>query len=218
MTTPKPQPWMRQGLRCRPTPTVDLNAAPARRSGRGFAGAMSALLWALCVLVQAPAAEAADPRTTGANTPFAQEMLTAHNRLRCRHGAPPLVWNEAVADYAQRWVERAGFRHSDSYNSPLGPLGENLYATTGRVSAIEAVQLWYGESQGYDYTREGSMAAGHFTALIWQGARQIGCGQVGGTVSCNYLASAAMDCSVPNMSGCYVEQVRPVTRKASDCP
>jgi Cysteine-rich secretory protein family len=180
--------------------------------------APSALLLALCVMALVPPAEAADSRVTGADTPFAQEMLTAHNRLRCLHGAPPLAWSAAAADYAQRWVERSGFRHSDSYSSPLGPMGENLYATTGRVSAAEAVQLWYDESKGYDYSREGSMAAGHFTALIWQGARNVGCGQAGGTVSCNYLAGPALNCTVPNMSGCYVEQVRPVTRKASDCP
>jgi uncharacterized protein YkwD len=173
----------------------------------------------LPVLIAASAAAAqamaAAPR---ADEPFAKDMLATHNRMRCLHGAPPLVWSDAVADYAQRWVERSGFRHSDSYQSPLGPMGENLFATSGRVSAAEAVQLWYGESRGYDYTREGSMESGHFTALIWQGARQLGCGQAGGTVSCNYLAGPKLDCAVPNMQGCYVEQVRPPSKSASACP
>jgi hypothetical protein len=187
--------------------------ATGRRAPRRIAAVAVLTAWAAALAGALAAAPA--PR---ADEPFAREMLAAHNRLRCLHGAPPLLWSDAVADHAQRWVERAGFRHSDSYGSPLGPMGENLFATTGRVSADEAVQLWYGESRGYDYRREGTMAAGHFTALIWRGARELGCGQAGGTVSCNYRAGPALDCSVPNMQGCYLEQVRPVSRTPADCP
>lgn len=150
---------------------------------------------------------------------FAQQTLAAHNRLRCLHGVPPLQWRADVAAYAQRWVERGGFKHSDSYHSPLGPMGENLYGSSRTPSGADAAADWYSESKGYNYAREGSPGSGHFTAMIWKDAKYLGCGRAGGTVSCNYApATTAMDCAVPNMGGCYKKQVMPVTKDASACP
>ena len=158
------------------------------------------------------------PTAPASNEAFAQQILKAHNRLRCLHGAPPLQWNNAVADYAQRWVDKAGFKHSDSYNAPIGPMGENLFGTTGALSGDEAAQAWYSESEGYNYGREGSSSSGHFTAMIWKDARYLGCGRAGGTLSCNYWPGPEPDsCAIPNMSGCYTKQVRPVSRSAQDC-
>jgi len=161
---------------------------------------------------------AAMPNTPAGDDAFAQQILKAHNRFRCLHGAPPLQWSDAVADYAQRWVARAGFKHSDSYNSPIGQMGENLYGSSGALSGEEATAAWYSESEGYDYGREGSSSSGHFTAMIWKDAKFMGCGRARGTLSCNYWAGPAADsCAVPNMGGCYTKQVRPVSRDRQAC-
>lgn len=177
-------------------------------------------IWLATLLAQQlwmPAAQAAP--TPAGDEAFALQILKAHNRLRCLHGVPPLQWNNAVADYAQRWVARAGFKHSDSYNSPIGPMGENLYGSSGALSGDEAAAAWYSESEGYDYGREGSPSSGHFTAMIWKDAKFMGCGRAGGTLSCNYWAGPAADsCTVPNMGGCYTLQVRPVSRDRQACP
>ena len=56
-------------------------------------------------------------------------LLLRHNQLRCIHGAPPLVWNEAVAASAQAWADRGIFEHSPDSNkiaAPAGPAGENV--------------------------------------------------------------------------------------------
>jgi len=165
---------------------------------------------------EAPAAAEHSGESAGAG--FAQEILQAHNFYRCLHGVPPLQWHARVADYAQAWVNRGVFEHSDSYRSPLGPMGENLYGSSHLPAGAGAASAWYGESAGYVYGSAGSPATGHFTAMIWKDARYLGCGRARGSISCNYWSGPqASGCAVPNMGGCYAAQVRPPARSASDC-
>jgi uncharacterized protein YkwD len=94
----------------------------------------------------------------------------------------PLEWSADVAKTAQAWANelaRSGckLRHSST------PLGENLAAgTTGTIPPERAVELWYDESKGYDYSKtKFTMGAGHFTQVVWKGSRHVGCG----TATCN---------------------------------
>jgi uncharacterized protein YkwD len=41
-----------------------------------------------------------------------QEILLVHNKYRVRHGAPPLTWNDRLADYANKWSEKCIVNHS----------------------------------------------------------------------------------------------------------
>jgi uncharacterized protein YkwD len=101
---------------------------------------------------QAPSAPAAGARAGDtASAGFAQEILQAHNFYRCLHGVPPLQWHAQVAHYAQAWVNRGVLEHSDSYNSTLGPMGENLYGSSHLPSGADAARAWYSESAGYAY-------------------------------------------------------------------
>jgi len=160
------------------------------------------------------ASQAGDTASAG----FAQEILQAHNFYRCLHGVPPLQWHAQVADYAQAWVNRGVFEHSDSYHSPLGPMGENLYGSSRLPSGADAARAWYSESAGYAYGSDGSRGSGHFTAMIWKDARYLGCGRARGNISCNYWPGPqARGCAVPNMGGCYAAQVLPPARNASAC-
>jgi hypothetical protein len=175
----------------------------------------------------APASAA--PASAAPASDFARDILATHNRLRCLHGAPPLQWNDAVADYAQRWAEQLArtstLDHSDSYHSPVGPLGENL--AQGYATGSAATQAWYDESietnggRGYDYQRvEQDGMSGHFTAMIWQGVRELGCARVGTIVVCNYAAGPSpAGCALPNfnMDTCALQAVRPVSRSAQAC-
>ncbi|HQR59000.1 MAG TPA: CAP family protein, partial [Azonexus sp.] len=144
------------------------------------------------------ASQAGDTASAG----FAQEILQAHNFYRCLHGVPPLQWHAQVAEYAQAWVNRGVFEHSDSYHSPLGPMGENLYGSSRLPSGADAARAWYSESAGYAYGSDGSRGSGHFTAMIWKDARYLGCGRARGNISCNYWPGPqARGCAVPNMGG-----------------
>jgi hypothetical protein len=165
---------------------------------------------------QAPAA--AKQRGETASAGFALEILQAHNFYRCLHGVAPLQWDPRVADYAQAWADRGVFEHSDTYNSPLGPMGENLYGSSSLPSGAEVARAWYSEAAGYVYGSAGSRGSGHFTAMIWKDARYLGCGRARGIISCNYWpAPQASGCAVPNMGGCFAAQVPPPASKPSEC-
>jgi uncharacterized protein YkwD len=109
--------------------------------------------------------------TAGFAQTEAQSLLDAHNADRARHCTPPLTWSPEIAATAQRWAERCVFDHD--YKSDFG---ENLAWGT-RLSAREAVQLWYEEISEYNYASPGFGPAGHFTQVIWRGSRQLGCGK-----------------------------------------
>ena len=151
---------------------------------------------------------------------FAQEILRAHNLYRCQHGVPPLLWNADVAAYAQSWANQMGrkLKHSKAYDSPLGPMGENLYWASRDPSATEAVKSWYSEVSSYKFGSEATNATGHFTAMIWKDAKYLGCGQANGVISCNYWSGAkVVDCTVPNISGCYLQEVLPRSKDTKAC-
>lgn len=169
--------------------------------------------------------------TPAASGDLKAEMLAVHNRLRCQHGAPPLVWSDEVAAYAQAWAEGDGpvsGQHSDAFNSPIGPLGENMASGDFRDYA-EVVEMWYSEVQWYDFENPGTKPTvagkpvGHFTAMIWSDAKVLGCGQSGKKFSCNYWnGETKKTCSSVNITSdgrnnCYATRVLPVDPEAV-CP
>lgn len=120
-------------------------------------------------------AESAEPVDAPAQSGEAAAILTAHNRVRARHCARPLVWSEDLAATAQQWADSlrdtgCRFEHSNT------GYGENLAAGT-RLSAENAVELWAQEAEQYDFRRPSfSSETGHFTQMVWRGTRMIGCG------------------------------------------
>lgn len=105
-------------------------------------------------------------------------FLFGHNRVREEHCAPPLVWSAEVARRAQRWADSlatsgCAFEHSH------GSYGENLALGTAGVDddPEKIVDLWYRGFASYDFARGGfSLRTGHFTQVVWNGTRRLGCG------------------------------------------
>jgi hypothetical protein len=97
-------------------------------------------------------------------------------------------------------------------------MGENLYWGSAQPSGTDAVKSWYSEVSSYKFGSEGLSANRHFTAMIWKDAKYLGCGRANWTISCNYWSGTkTYDCTVPNMDGCYSQQVRPRSRDAEAC-
>lgn len=102
--------------------------------------------------------------------PDVQAYLSAHNNLRAKYGASPLVWNSELANKAQQWVNGCEFHHS---GGSLGPYGENLAAGTGQAYGIlQAIKSWADESSDYDANNPQSS---HFTQMVWKGSHELGC-------------------------------------------
>ncbi|XP_074557180.1 pathogenesis-related protein 1A-like [Curcuma longa] len=146
----------------------------------------------LALLCAAAVALATAPTTTVAqNSP--QDFVDAHNSARAAVGVGPVSWDDTVAAYAQSYAEqRIGdcqLVHSG------GPYGENLFGGSGAdFTAADAVGLWVGEQQYYDYDSNSCAAGqvcGHYTQVVWRSSTAIGCARVqcnsGGIfIICNY--------------------------------
>lgn len=112
----------------------------------------------------------------------ADALVKAHNYLRCLHGHPALQWDDAVAKNAQHPADQScdagDLMHSDSYDMKP-PAGENL--AIGLAAPERATAAWYNEllDPGYSAGDWGSDAiaagVGHYTAMIWNATKKLGC-------------------------------------------
>ncbi|OAL06456.1 PR-1-like protein [Phaeosphaeriaceae sp. SRC1lsM3a] len=124
------------------------------------------LLLALLSIGGIVAAEDAKSYTDDAT--FKQSMLDTTNDARQAHNASRLSWNETLAEFAEEWSGKCGFKHSG------GPYGENLASGYANISA--AVGVWRDERDNYDYNAaKFSTETGHFTQLVWKSTTQLGC-------------------------------------------
>ncbi|XP_042373390.1 pathogenesis-related protein 1-like [Zingiber officinale] len=129
-------------------------------------------------LICAAAVAAATSTTLAQNSP--QDFIDAHDSARSAVGVGPVSWDDTVAAYAQSYAEqRIGdcqLVHSG------GPYGENLFWGSGtNWTAADAVGLWVGEQQYYDYDSNSCAAGqvcGHYTQVVWQSSTAIGCARV----------------------------------------
>jgi uncharacterized protein YkwD len=112
-----------------------------------------------------------------ADDPSAREMLSLHNQLRAKVGAPALAWSDKLAAAAEEWakalVARGQFMHSKNKH-----YGENLAEFRGgKTNAKQAFELWAGEAKNYDRkSNRCEGACGHYTQAVWSATKQVGCG------------------------------------------
>ncbi|EFX82870.1 hypothetical protein DAPPUDRAFT_48780 [Daphnia pulex] len=143
-----------------------------------------------------------------------QQCLDAHNEYRRRHGAPPMVINNALMRMAQNWAQ-TNANHCKMYHSSNNQAGENLYATSGGLgNGHDPVDSWYDEIK--DYSFGGGIGSifgfgrptGHFTQVVWKGSRELGVGWATGSngwtyFCCNYSPAG-------NYQGQYQVNVLPL--------
>eukprot|EP00754_Rhynchopus_humris_P018836 Rhum_TRINITY_DN14616_c9_g1::Rhum_TRINITY_DN14616_c9_g1_i5::g.102328::m.102328 len=110
-------------------------------------------------------------------------LVEQHNFYRAKHGACPVTYNKAIADYT---IGSAGFATTCStgnlkHNSGSG-YGENIAMQGKQIKghtwdAAEGVFMWYCSEEGcYDYNNGGfSGSTGHFTQVVWKKSLEIGC-------------------------------------------
>merc|ERR1719329_1459591 len=132
----------------------------------------------------------------------------------------PSEWAQPLAQGIKEWVDGlTSLHHADSYHIPPpgGPCGENLAWASNGITPEQAVQMWYDEVNdcatpppGCQQPQPGKMT-GHFTAMVWKGARTMGCaisnnGQYSG---CRWKAGDRLSADTPNMAmpGLYEQNV-----------
>lgn len=132
-------------------------------------------------------------------TDFEKSILNYHNIIREANGLPPLQWDKVIAQKAADWAlylknnEQCVLRHpintEEEKNTYIPDnLGQNLYSANGYpdnpASAHSAVSKWYNECSAYtppdakQSIPSNFEEVGHYTQLVWQGARKVGCAKI----------------------------------------
>jgi len=110
-------------------------------------------------------------------------FLDLHNKFRAETGGgqPDLVWDDALAKYADDRISDCTYGHD-----PAHKYGENLYwrsaKTWGKDAATRASNAWHSEIQyihdapnwgcAYGATRK---TCGHYTQQVWKDTKKVGC-------------------------------------------
>jgi len=112
---------------------------------------------------------------------------------------PDLVYDAELAANALAWSTYLAnlndgnssitLVHSSATSSPpRDDEGENLAWSSNVRPGDWSATAWYDEIVDYDYNNPGfSLAAGHFTALIWASSTKVGCADVDNFVTCRYF-------------------------------
>ncbi|MCU0795730.1 MAG: CAP family protein [Akkermansiaceae bacterium] len=108
------------------------------------------------------------------------EFMKLHNDARAEVGAPPLVWDEEIAAYAQEWAEKIAADDKMEHR-PGGKYGENLagYLPEYGERPVHGAHLWYGEIKDYQGQKmEGDnyLTFGHYTQMVWRKSTKVGFG------------------------------------------
>ncbi|TGZ64624.1 hypothetical protein CRM22_006301 [Opisthorchis felineus] len=110
---------------------------------------------------------------------FNRACLLEHNRLREKHGCPPLTLDSKLTKDAQEYAEFLAkvecFVHSS------GDHGENMSLRVGfgklNITGEEVTNLWYSEIENYKYGDNVQMECGHFTQVVWKDTKKAGFGR-----------------------------------------
>lgn len=117
------------------------------------------------------AAPAIDPRDIKARNEFTTLVTDLHARLRSKHSAGRLCWDDKLARDAVRWTNNC---KTPLTHSGLHP--ENAYAISVPAKTEAAIKGWYSEIDMYDFKNPGyNEQTGHFTQVVWKGATKVGC-------------------------------------------
>ena len=94
------------------------------------------------------------------------EALEAHNKLRAKHGSPPLSWCEDCYSQAKLAADEASSQNSLHHSHHDGE-GQNAYMAKPAGSPTDAVQSWYAEIKDWDFSasKKKSGVTGHFTQV-----------------------------------------------------
>ncbi|MFD5831767.1 CAP family protein [Lentzea sp. NPDC060358] len=146
------------------------------------------------------------------------------NSYRAKHGVRPLTLDSTISRTAQDWADQlhrtAAFEHR-----PNNAYSENLFWMGGRTRKIDeviqkALESWYGESRGYQYSKEmtpSTINYGvlHFTAMVWKSSDRVGVGLKQGANGNYVVVNFALRGNVLNQ---FVLNVPPPVTAARQSP
>ncbi len=108
------------------------------------------------------------------------EFMKLHNDARAEVGAPPLVWDDGIAAYAQEWAEKIAAADKMEHR-PGGKYGENLagYLPEYGERPVHGAHMWYEEIKDYRGEKMNDknwQHVGHYTQMVWRKSTKVGFG------------------------------------------
>jgi len=168
---------------------------------------------------------AVSAQTVISDSTIINEISSYINKYRSMHNSPPLIWDNTIASFSQKWsnylFSNNMFAHSGSHI-----YGENLayfkgYGTDVLTLIKLAIDMWYDEINLYDFNNPGfSEETGHATALLWKSSTKYAIGfSINKTTQTAYVV---FNTSPPgNIIGQFKENVLPITSNTTNntnCP
>ncbi|KAI8084979.1 CAP domain-containing protein [Halteromyces radiatus] len=97
-------------------------------------------------------------------------ILQLHNTRRAKHRVSDLTWNQDAANFADSWVKRCSFQHSQNHK-----YGENI--AWGYFTWDQVMKAWADDEEPKYNFQHGdfSEATGHFTQVVWKSTTSVGC-------------------------------------------
>ncbi|XP_051163695.1 venom allergen 3-like [Leptopilina boulardi] len=140
----------------------------------------------------------------GLNADQRREVVTIHNVLRQRvasgeerrgrpgpqpraRNMPNMVWDQELANIAQRWANQCKFGHDKCRNVRRFGVGQNVAiswtsGTTPTNIITGLVTAWYDEVAAFDSRQVEHVTkfdfVGHYTQMLWATSVRLGCGYV----------------------------------------
>lgn len=149
---------------CKVVDEVTLKEHPECGIGAAFAAFGSADTTTCGLPTSIPAEKLAATTCTDA-----QAVIDAHNRVRARRGAQPLIWANTLAQSAKEVATRCLF-------APSGTAYGEAIAWGRSLTCGAATELWISQEQNFVEGNPGfSSASGHFTQAVWKSTTQVGC-------------------------------------------
>ena len=143
-------------------------------------------------------------------------LLKIHNRERAAIGAPPLVWNDAVAAHAQAWAKYLADGNPgphciyvpgwEKIESCTHHEGENiaLRSPHNPTDIPQMAEGWVSEKKDYHggpYNDSVGPVTGHYTAMVWKSTKDVGCGFAYNNktdfLSCRYIPAGNFNGQMP---------------------
>ena len=110
-------------------------------------------------------------------------ILSMHNDERKEVNSPPLTWSSNLATQSQDYANQLSTmglvcNAQQCDQTPHGASNENLAGGSPGTSIATHVQGWADEKSDYNGQPipSGNNPAGHYTAMVWQNTKEIGCG------------------------------------------
>jgi uncharacterized protein YkwD len=137
-----------------------------------------------------PSGSTASNNTGNASADFVNSILEIHKRERAAVSVPPLVWSDRLAADAKTWAEHIAttgeFVHSLNRDRPGE--GESMNKACVQTdckheTTAERIQGWVDENKNYHggvLTAENWYPTGHYTQMVWNTTKEIGCATASG--------------------------------------